>query len=214
VWHERGYGVEDTVGCDQIAFPLFLRLHRLQQSEQPNRNAQEHRRFKGRFRGPSENITPGLSWTLGGGPVTVLPRRRLFVERVKPPISRSTRNSLQRWISVPRFYRDVGGDCAGRNPVGPSREESVSQRPKRGSKKTGRYDDIKRPYLQAAGYRRTANAVYADVNSAPRPGEGPLGRRADRRTIGTPMAKDLDPVRHHSPCTWDWAVEQRQRPQR
>jgi acyl dehydratase len=135
LWHDRAYGAK-TRWRDQIAFPLFL--HSTGTNLTPKPDASDKALFKGLFRGVGKYYT-GVAWTWWR---PLYPDERLYVERVTSDIKVNENSSFSGGISVTEVYRDIWVDRSG-IPVG-RREESYLSAEREGSKKAGRYADIKR----------------------------------------------------------------------
>jgi len=172
LWHDRGYGAK-TRWRDQIAFPLFLHSTGTNLTAKPD--AQNKALFKGLFRGVGKYYT-GVSWTWWR---PVYPDERLFVERVTSDIKVNEKSSFSGGISVTEVYRDVWVDRAG-VPVG-RREESYLSAEREGSRKTGRYANIKR-HTYTPQDIAGIDAVYAAEQR-----RGPEKRLWDDVQIGEPL---------------------------
>jgi acyl dehydratase len=135
LWHDRSYGAK-TRWRDQIAIPLFL--HSTGTNLTPKPDAKNKALFKGLFRGVGKYYT-GVDWTWWR---PLYPDERLYVERVTSDVKVNERSAFSGGISVTEVYRDIWVDRSG-IPVG-RREESYLSAEREGSKKTGRYADIKR----------------------------------------------------------------------
>jgi acyl dehydratase len=151
LWHDRSYAAK-TRWRDQIAFPLFL--HSTGTNLTPKQDAEKKALFKGLFRGVGKYYT-GVEWTWWR---PLYPDERLYVERVTSAIKVNEKSSFSGGISVTEVYRDLWIDRAG-IPVG-RREESYLSAEREGSKKTGRYANVKRHSYTADEIARI-DEVYA-----------------------------------------------------
>lgn len=151
LWHDRAHG-RRTRWRDQIAFPLFL--HSTGTNLTPKPDAEEKKLFKGLFRGVGKYYT-GVAWTWWK---PLYPDEELYIERVTSEVKVNEKSSFSGGISVTEVYRDLWVDRAGL-PVG-RREEAYLSAEREGSKKAGRYAEVKRQTYTAEDIVRI-DAVYA-----------------------------------------------------
>jgi acyl dehydratase len=135
LWHDRSYGIT-TRWRDQIAFPQFLHSTGTNLTAKPD--AERKALFKGLFRGVGKYYT-GVEWTWWR---PLYPNEHVCVERVTSDVRVNSKSSFSGGIAVTETYRDIWIDAAGM-PVG-RREEAYLSAEREGSKKTGRYADVKR----------------------------------------------------------------------
>jgi acyl dehydratase len=151
LWHDRAYGAT-TRWRDQIAPPLFL--HTTGTNLTPRPTPELKALFKGLFRGVGKYYT-GVVWTWWR---PVYPDERLFVERVTSDIIVKDKSAFSGGGTVTEIYSDLYVDRAG-SPVG-QREESYLSAEREGSKKAGRYADIRR-HSYSQEEISAIDAVYA-----------------------------------------------------
>lgn len=135
LYHDRAYGAT-TRWRDQIAPPLFL--HATGTNLTPKPDAQLKALFKGLFRGVGKYYT-GVDWTWWR---PIYPDERVFVERSTSQIEVKESSKFSGGRTVTETYRDLFVDRAG-TAVG-RREEHYLSAEREGTKKAGRYADIKR----------------------------------------------------------------------
>lgn len=135
LYNDRHYGRTTRWG-DQIAPPLFL--HSTGSNPTPKPTGEIKELFKGLFRGVGKYYT-GVRWTWWR---PLYPHDRPLVERVTSEIGVNETSKFSGGRTVTEVYRDLYVDKNG-TPIG-RREESYLSAERGGSKKSGRYADIKR----------------------------------------------------------------------
>ena len=151
LFNDRDYGGSTRWG-DQIAFPLFL--HSTGTNLTPKPDAELKKLFKGLFRGVGKYYT-GVDWTWWR---PLYPDQQVFVERVTSAINVNESSSFSGGRTVTETYRDLYVDFAG-VPVG-RREEHYLSAERGGTKKSGKYADIKRQTYTEADIAKF-DEVYA-----------------------------------------------------
>ena len=135
LWHDRNYG-EGTRWLDQIGYPLFL--HSTGTNLTPKPGPEQKALFKGLFRGVGKYYT-GVDWTWWQ---PIYPDQQFFVQRLTSDVKINEKSSFSGGLSVTEIYSDHWVDDAGQT-VG-RREEAYLSAEREGSKKAGRYADVKR----------------------------------------------------------------------
>jgi acyl dehydratase len=135
LYNDRDYGAQTRWG-DQIAPPLFL--HSTGTNLTPKPDAEKKALFKGLFRGVGKYYT-GVDWTWWR---PIYPNEQLFFERITSDIILKDKSSFSGGRTVTEIYSDLFVDAAGA-AVG-RREEAYLSAERSGTKKAGRYADIKR----------------------------------------------------------------------
>lgn len=177
LYNSREYGRTTRWG-DQIAPPLFL--HSTGTNPTPKPTGERKALFKGLFRGVGKYYT-GVKWTWWR---PLYPGDQPLVERVTSDISVNEKSKFSGGRTVTEVYRDLYLDTAG-NPIG-RREESYLSAERSGSKKSGRYADIKRQ-TYTLGDIEKIDEVYAAEQL-----RGPEQRYWEDVNVGdeiTPVAK-------------------------
>ena len=135
LYNSREYG-KSTRWRDQISPPLFL--HSTGTNLTPKPDAEKKVLFKGLFRGVGKYYT-GVEWTWWR---PVYPDDQLFFERTTADILVKDKSAFSGGRTVTEIYRDLFVDRSG-TPIG-QRDESYLSAERKGTKKAGRYADIKR----------------------------------------------------------------------
>ena len=160
LWHDRAYGAK-TRWRDQFAFPQFL--HATGTNLTPKPDADSKALFKGLFRGVGKYYT-GVEWTWWQ---PIYPDLELFVERFTTEVKVNEKSSFSGGVSVTEIYSDLWVDRAGL-PVG-RREEAYLSAEREGSKKTGRYADIRRQTYTPDDIARIDEVYAAEQRRASEP---------------------------------------------
>ena len=135
LFNDRDYG-KTTRWKDQIASPLFLHSTGTNLTPKPDENTKTL--FKGLFRGVGKYYT-GVEWTWWQ---PTYPDEQIFVQRVTSDVIVKDKSAFSGGRTVTEIYSDLYVDAKGQ-PVG-KREESYLSAEREGTKKTGRYANIKR----------------------------------------------------------------------
>jgi len=151
LFNDRAYGRSTRWG-DQIAFPLFLHSTGTNLTPKPGGELKEL--FRGLFRGVGKYYT-GVDWTWWR---PLYPDQQVFVERVTSNIVVKESSSFSGGRTVTETYSDLYVDFGGA-PVG-RREEHYLSAERSGTKKSGKYADIKRHSYTAEDIARI-DEIYA-----------------------------------------------------
>jgi acyl dehydratase len=151
LYNDRDYGAQTRWG-DQIAPPLFL--HSTGTNLTPKPDAERKALFKGLFRGVGKYYT-GVDWTWWR---PIYPNEQLYFERITSDIILKDKSSFSGGRTVTEIYSDLFVDAAGA-AVG-RREEAYLSAERSGTKKAGRYADIKRQTYSEEDIAEI-DAVYA-----------------------------------------------------
>lgn len=151
LFNDRAYG-RTTRWKDQIATPLFL--HSTGTNLTPKPDQETKALFKGLFRGVGKYYT-GVEWTWWR---PTYPDEQIFVQRITSDVVVKEKSAFSGGRTVTEIYSDLYVDAKGQ-PVG-KREESYLSAEREGTKKTGRYANIKRQTYSAEDIERI-DSIYA-----------------------------------------------------
>ncbi len=154
LYTDREYGRTTRWG-DQIAFPLFL--HSTGTNLTPKPEGDLKKLFKGLFNGVGKYYT-GVDWTFWR---PIYPDQKIFVERATSDIQIKDKSSFSGGRTVTETYRDLYVDPAG-VPVGQRKEHYLSAE-RSGTKKKGKYADIKRQTYTAEDIAEIDKVYAAEI---------------------------------------------------